>query len=65
MKALISPNENRQTGYRVAQTAQESFEVAPPLFWADCDESISADAYWYDPADSTFKPVPLPEPPTE
>jgi len=58
MKALISPIEPRATGYRVAQVEQESFEVAPPLFWVDCAEDVKADHFWYDPADQTIKPNP-------
>ena len=54
MKALISPNEPVETGYRVAQVAQLEFEVAPPLFWADCTDEITADVYWYNPETQTF-----------
>ena len=55
MKALISPNEPMQTGYRIAQVETKEFEVASPLFWVDCANSVVANQYWYDPSDSTIK----------
>lgn len=64
MKALISPNESRETGYRVAEVSNNQFDVANPLFWVDCAEDVVADQFWYDPADQTIKPVPVPEPET-
>jgi len=56
MKALISPVETVQTGYRVAQVESQEFEVASPLFWVTCEGNIVADQFWYDPADQTIKP---------
>ena len=53
--------EPRITGYRVAQVEQESFDVAQPFFWVDCDDNIKADQFWYDPADQTIKPIPVTE----
>jgi hypothetical protein len=61
MKALISPNEPRQTGYRVAEVEQQQFDVAEPLFWVDCADDVVADQFWYDPADQTIKAMPQPE----
>jgi len=58
MKALISPIELRQSGYRIAQIADNEFEVALPLFWVDCDDTVKADLFWYDPVDQTIKPNP-------
>jgi hypothetical protein len=60
MKALISPNEPRQTGYRVAETSESGFEVQEPLFWVDCANDVKADQFWYDPSDQTIKPIPIP-----
>jgi hypothetical protein len=58
MKALISTIEPRETGYRVAQVEEESFPVAEPvLFWVDCDNTIVADRYWFDPTDNSFKAI--------
>lgn len=58
MYALISPNEPRQTGYRVAWVNAEQVPQAEPLFWIQCDNSIVADLYWYDPIDKRIKQVP-------
>jgi hypothetical protein len=58
MKALISPIEPRETGYRVAQVCQSEFEVALPLFWKPCANDVLADQFWYDPADQAIKPIP-------
>lgn len=58
--ALISPVEPREAGYRVAEVADNSFEIAPPLFWVECADDVVADVYWYDPSDETIKPVPVP-----
>jgi hypothetical protein len=57
MKALISPIEPREIGYRVAQVETIEFGVALPLFWVDCSDEIIADQFWYDPNDETIKPV--------
>ena len=60
MKALISPQEPRETGYRVAEVVDDhmEFEVAEPLFWVDCADTNKADQCWYDPSDETIKPFP-------
>lgn len=60
--ALISPNEPREAGYRVAEVADNSFEVAAPLFWAECADDVVADVYWYDPATQLINLIPVPEP---
>jgi hypothetical protein len=62
MKALISPNEPRQTGYRVAQVEQQDFGVQEPLFWVNCANDVKADVFWYDPSDQQIKLTPIPEP---
>lgn len=64
-QALISPLEPRETGYRVAEVAIQSFEVAPPYFWVACADDIVADQFWYDPSDETIKPIPEPVVPTQ
>jgi hypothetical protein len=58
MKALISPIEPRYSGYRVAWTNEIEVEHADPLFWVDCDDTVKADLFWYDPADQIIKPNP-------
>lgn len=52
-KALVSPNEpimnfDGSVGYRVAQVEAVPFEVAPPLFWHDCDDACIANDWYYD-----------------
>jgi len=47
MKALISPMEPRESGFRVAEVSAQDFPVADPLFWVDCSDDIVADEYWY------------------
>ena len=61
--ALISPNEPRETGYRVAQVEPDgsTFEIGLPLFWTPCADDVVADQFWYDPSDNVIKPFP-PEP---
>jgi hypothetical protein len=67
MKALISPLEARETGYRVAEVEPDdkAFEVAPPLFWVSCADDVVADLFWYDPEAQAFMPLPKPEPDSE
>lgn len=57
MKALISPNEPCETGYRVAEVHPEGFEVAEPLFWVDCANDVVADKFWYDKQDQSIKAI--------
>ena len=56
--ALISPNEPRESGYRIADIADVPFEVASPMFWIECSDTIKADLFWYDPSDSSIKETP-------
>ena len=44
MQALISPMQNNL----VAQVEQNSFEVAEPLFWVNCPDTIIAGEFTYD-----------------
>lgn len=59
-EALISPNEPRETGYRVAQVVEQgqTFEVGG-LFWTLCEDDVIADQFWYDPSDELIKPFPI------
>lgn len=66
-KALIHKNEiveiwNGSKGYRICQveSAENIFDVAPDLFWVDCEDHIKADQFWFDPIDNTIKDFPLP-----
>jgi hypothetical protein len=45
---------------RVAQVSKESFEVAPPLFWVECGNSVVADEWYYDNATAAILPMPSP-----
>jgi len=36
-----------QCGVRVAEVCEVVFEVAPPLFFVDCDDTVVADVYCY------------------
>jgi hypothetical protein len=60
--ALISPDEPREAGYRVADVVATSFEIAPPLFWVECADDVVADVYWYDPNTQQIALIPVPEP---
>ena len=64
MKALVSPNEPCQSGFRIAEVEPDDkvFDVAQPLFWVDCANDVLADHFWYDPETETIKPVSYPEP---
>lgn len=60
--ALISPNEPREVGYRVAEVTETKFEVAPPLFWVECADDVVADVYWYNSVTKLINLIPVPEP---
>lgn len=32
---------------RIAEVSNQTFEVAPPLFWTECEDDISADEWYY------------------
>jgi len=52
------------TAWRIAEVAENEFEVAPDLFWVDCNSSVKANQYYYDSTDSTIKLIdnaPLPQ----
>jgi len=56
-------------GERVAEVVDNTFEIAQPLFWVDCDDAILADQWYYDSATATFvvtpQNVPQPQPVVE
>jgi hypothetical protein len=58
-QALISPNEPRETGYRVAQVVDDgqTFEVGG-CFWTACADEVVADQFWYNPNTKTIEPNP-------
>jgi hypothetical protein len=61
-KALISPLEQREVGVRVAQIENAEFEVAAPLFWVDCDNTVTT---YHTYLDGEFIAPPQPEPISE
>lgn len=66
-QALISTNEPRYTGYRVAQVVDskaDTFPVADTLFWADCADNVVADQFWYNPDNQLIEPNLPPPPPS-
>ena len=50
---------------RVAEVLDTTFDVAPPLFWADCADNVVADQWYYDSQTSGFVVVPDPAPQPE
>ena len=75
-KALISPNEQvsyisgwdgqnpvyTALGQRVAEVCDAEFEVAAPLFWLDCADSVTASGFYYDSAAIQAIPESPPQP---
>jgi len=67
LQALISPNEKvldaegNVLGDRVAEVEQDTFPVAPPLFWTPCANDVVADQFYW--ADGEILPVPPPPSP--
>jgi hypothetical protein len=61
-QALVSPNEPRETGYRIAQVEPDgqTFEVSMPLFWTECSDDVVADQFWYNPDNQLIEPNPPP-----
>lgn len=57
MKALISPNEPRGEGLRVAEVMSSEFPVAEPLFWVDCPDEVVADMWIYLWQTGTFEQI--------
>lgn len=71
MQALISPNEpvysydETLLGSRVAEVEQDTFPVAPPLFWVPCSSEVVADQFYWSNGEILPVPVPpVPEPVT-
>lgn len=57
-KALISPQESVESGYRVAQVEENAFEVAEPFFWIECEDDVIANLFYYDPVSHKIKKIP-------
>ena len=55
-----------QNGARIAQVSDSAFDVAPPLFWVDCEDAVADGDYCYDMAQGRIVEVvhaPHPNPP--
>lgn len=62
--ALISPTEQRNNYYRVAEVANTPFDVSVPLYWLECDDSVTTNNY-YDPVTNSFVTLAIPIPTAE
>lgn len=53
--------------HTITQIEDATFDMASPFHWVECNSSVTVDAYYYDPVDSTIKAknnVADPNPPT-
>lgn len=50
---------------RVAEVTPQPFDVAPPLFWASCDDAVVADQWYYDKSTQQFVQIVYPTVPTQ
>ena len=63
MKALISPTEQiykydgTLLGARIAQIDPTGFDIAEPLFWVDCEDTVVPDQYYY--SEGLIQQVPI------
>ena len=64
--ALISPLElvysydGTLIGVRIAEVSQTTFEIAPPLYWVECENDVNA-VDWYFQTETgmcVLKPLP-------
>jgi hypothetical protein len=63
--ALISPQEPRSTGLRIAQVMDEVFPVCEPLYWVECPDDTLADHHTYDADAEEVVPPPVQVGPTQ
>ena len=61
MYALISEQELVETGYRVVEIRSEPFDMGDKFKWIECADTVKPNEVYYDPADETIKPIPIPE----
>jgi hypothetical protein len=54
-EAIFTPIAN---SCRVAEVENQTFEVAPPLFWTPCADDVLADKWYYNTSDNEIYPVP-------
>jgi len=41
----------------IVQIEENTFEVSSPMFWVDCNSSVTAFNWYYDTSDSTIKEI--------
>jgi hypothetical protein len=56
---IYTPIEN---SCRIAQVADQTFEVALPLFWTECADDVKADQFYYNLESKEIYPIPEPAP---
>ena len=47
---------------RIAEVANTTFEVAPPLFWVTCADDVVQDQFYYNSVTTTIIQIPAPAP---
>jgi hypothetical protein len=53
--AIYSPLSNSQG---VSQVSNETFEVAEPLFWIECDDIVTVEAWYYNTVNKDLELIP-------
>lgn len=53
---------NIQNGVYVVQVASEEFEIAPPMFWTNCLDTVEAYYWYYNLSSKEIIEIPLPAP---
>lgn len=61
-KSWICIFEDVPDSWRVAQVQEDTFEVAPPLFWTDCANDVVSDEWYYKTSTGDILPIPAPPP---
>lgn len=54
--------ESIPNGCRVAQVADNEFEVALPMFWVECSDNVVADQWYYNLDTQQILQIPAPPP---
>lgn len=49
--------ETYPNSVRVAEVSESPFDIALPLFWTECDDSVMADQWYYIIDISQFNPI--------
>lgn len=64
-QALLSPNEliysydGTLIGQRIVQIEQTSFDVAPPLYWIECDDEVNASDWYFQSETNSCQLIPI------